>query len=43
MENNNCKEEISFENLLLQSEGERYDYPAIFTDDCGLDTKLKKI
>ena len=40
MENNNCKEEISFENLLLQSEGERYDYPAIFTDDCGLDIKF---
>ena len=40
MENNNCKEEISFENLLLQSEGERYNYPTIFTDDCGIDIKF---
>lgn len=40
MENNNCKEEISFENLLLQSEGERYSYPEVFTDDCGLDIEF---
>ena len=40
MENNNCKEEISFEDLLLQSEGERYNYPAIFKDDCGLDIEF---
>lgn len=40
MDNNNCKEEISFEDIFLQSEGERYNYPAIFTDDCGLDIKF---